>query len=265
MSAKPDGTGDACFGDAGGFGDDGGFGAADWGADDSNMVQEAGGAFGFADLDAALEEASQATAKAAAAGKGHAHAHDSQKPHETVAAVAATPSCMPPPTSHMLPEFYLHAELEPEGEHVVSVQTCARTIIVRHSLVGPAMQAGRACLVGMQFALKLQARRTLFVVNSVIKSLPAGGAKAMSKAELAHVQELLRQYEQGEEQGSTGGTASAAGTSGASQPADAGGEKAMSEESWAPEEYEEGEVRGVQGSYLKFSERLQRRPDQCVR
>ena len=39
----------------------------------------------------------------------------------------------------------------------------------------------------------------------------------------------------------------------------------MSEASWAPEEYEEDEVRGVAGSYLKFSQRLARQPAQCAR
>lgn len=37
------------------------------------------------------------------------------------------------------------------------------------------------------------------------------------------------------------------------------------ERGWAPEEYEEDRVRGVVPAYLKFSQRLQRRPDQCAR
>lgn len=35
--------------------------------------------------------------------------------------------------------------------------------------------------------------------------------------------------------------------------------------SWAGEEYEEESARGVHPSYLKFSRRLLRRPEQCVR
>lgn len=126
----------------------------------------------------------------------------------------------------------------------------------------------------------------------------------MSKAEEAHIAELLLQYQR-ESPGEAGGDAAAGGPLRAAQPAptlrraaaqpwrkprhtrlrpahvllppgtssgaqgpgkdaEDAGDDA-SQMSWAGEEYEAGSVRGVQPSYLKFSKRLRQHPDQCVR
>lgn len=59
-----------------------------------------------------------------------------------------------------------------------------------------------------------------------------------------------------------GASSSAAGGGGGGGGGEGGSEGGGS---WAPEEYEEDEVRGVEPGYLKFQQRLMRQPDQCVR
>jgi hypothetical protein len=44
-----------------------------------------------------------------------------------------------------------------------------------------------------------------------------------------------------------------------------GPSQGQEEGGWEPEQYEEDKVRGVESAYLRFSQRLERQPDQCAR
>lgn len=100
--------------------------------------------------------------------------------------------------------------------------------------------------------------------------------------ELAHVKGLLQRYQEQEDEEAAAGSGSSFAPSqhpsrGASKPRaggansdsdgdgedDNGGEAGASE--WAKEDYEKDAVRGVEASYLQFSKRLLRSPQQCVR
>ena len=104
----------------------------------------------------------------------------------------------------------------------------------------------------------------------VAEEEPEGDEK-VAKREMDHVQDLLAKYqveENGEleelvesQKGEMDEENEAVATS-SSQSVQGKEKEALS---WAGEEYEEDQVKGVLPSYLKFANRLQRVPEQCVR
>jgi hypothetical protein len=106
----------------------------------------------------------------------------------------------------------------------------------------------------------------------------AAAAKGISDKELQHVKQLLDVYqaESAIVHGSITSIGSSGGSSGshsclqqqgpaATVAAAARAGEDEPEGSWAGELYEKDEVRGVERSYLKFSKRVARQPQQCAR
>jgi hypothetical protein len=114
-------------------------------------------------------------------------------------------------------------------------------------------------------------------------ALACTGSLQPRRAEQDHVQALLAKYEEEEGQAHTGrggmGPAQKASNTGhrastcdaESDEDDEGGADSVASvsvsepESWGGEVWEEDAVRGVSGSYLRFSKRLALCPDQVVR
>lgn len=97
----------------------------------------------------------------------------------------------------------------------------------------------------------------------------APGAAALPRSQLAHIQQLLAQYEAEERGGAGPSTATTSittsSTAGGSSAGPGGGEGGEAGEAWGGEGYEEDAARGVTRAYLKFSKRLGRAPTQCAR
>ena len=85
---------------------------------------------------------------------------------------------------------------------------------------------------------------------------PDAAAGAMTAAEKAKADRLLAQYVAAEGITSTGDLTAAVAPSGAQSAVNA---------EWQGERYEKGTVEGLDKRYLKFSKRMRRAPDQCVR
>lgn len=222
------------------------------------------GAFDFSALTSAVEKAaaglsaSQAAQKAAS--KAAAATAAAQARDEGAGGVGGAGGSCQGEAGARLPEFHLYAEEEPAG-----LRRMARV----HSfmLLPGLVRIFMLCRWPLSNLCCCHTVSTpLFFFQT--SQFPEA---AVPERELQHVRQLLSSYQAAADDisGAPAAPALAVAQTPATSKGGGGGKGAREEEggpeSWAGEGYEPDQMRGVVRSYVKFSKRVNRQPQQCVR